>query len=265
MGVCGRCGTELPAEARFCPACGAPVEEAPAGEMLKLVTVLFADVVGSTTRAEEMHPEDVRAVMADYFAAMSEEITAEGGTIEKYVGDAIMAVFGVPAAHEDDPIRAVRAGRRMLTRLERWNEGRSEAERLAIRIGINTGEVLAGASAGQDLLVTGDAVNVAARIQQAAEPGQVIVGERTVRAVERQVELRRIEPIAAKGKAEPIAAWAVEGEIAAAELRGVPGLPTPLVGRNRELDILETTFARVREERAPHLVAVLGDAGVGKS
>src|SRR2546428_11992796 len=128
MGVCGRCGTELPAEARFCPAWGAPVEEAPTGEMLKLATVLFAAVVGSTTRAEEMPPEDVRAVRADYFAAMSEEISAEGGTIEKFVGDAIMAVFGVPAAHEDDPLRAVRAARRMLGRLERWDESRAPAE-----------------------------------------------------------------------------------------------------------------------------------------
>src|SRR6059036_861058 len=134
MAACTTCGTELPEEARFCPACGAPVEEAaPAGEMLKLVTVLFADVVGSTARAEALHPEDVQALMADYFSAMSEEIRAEGGTIEKYVGDAIMAVFGVPSAHEDDPIRAVRAARRMLQRLERWNEQRDPLQLIAIR------------------------------------------------------------------------------------------------------------------------------------
>src|SRR5919197_1279269 len=141
MPACPSCGAELPAEARFCPSCGAAIaERQPAAEMLKLVTVLFADVAGSTARAEGRHPEDVRALMADYFEAMAEEIRSEGGTIEKFVGDAIMAVFGVPAAHEDDPVRAVRAGRRMLARLERWNEGR--ARPLEIRIGINTGEVV---------------------------------------------------------------------------------------------------------------------------
>jgi class 3 adenylate cyclase len=120
--------------------------------MLKLVTVLFADVVGSTSRGEGMHPEDTRALMADYFAAMAAEIQAEGGTIEKYVGDAVMAVFGVPTAHEDDPVRAVRAGRRMLARLERWNSTREEAERIEIRIGINTGEVIAAGAPTRDLL-----------------------------------------------------------------------------------------------------------------
>jgi tetratricopeptide (TPR) repeat protein len=128
MAACTTCGAELPADARFCPRCGSPIAAAgpPAAEMLKLVTILFADIVGSTARTEDMHPEDARALMADYFAAMSEEIRAEGGTIEKFVGDAIMAVFGVPAAHEDDPVRAIRAGHRMLARLEQWNQRRLE-------------------------------------------------------------------------------------------------------------------------------------------
>jgi class 3 adenylate cyclase len=265
MSVCSTCGAELPGEARFCPACGAPVEEAPAGEMLKLVTVLFADVVGSTTRAEEMHPEDVRAVMADYFAAMSEEITAEGGTIEKFVGDAVMAVFGVPAAHEDDPLRAVRAARRMLGRLERWNESRSPAERITVRIGVSTGEVLAAGSPGRDLLVTGDAVNVAARLQQSAEPGTIVLGERTAQAVQGAFELRPLDTLDLKGKRDPVAAWSVEGEREVAEPRGVPGLQAPMVGRDRELEILRSLFARVRDERSPHLATITGDAGVGKS
>jgi class 3 adenylate cyclase len=266
MPACTSCGIELPEGARFCPACGAPVEApAPAGEMLRLVTVLFADVVGSTARAETMHPEDARALMADFFGAMSEEIQAQGGTLEKFVGDAIMAVFGVPAAHEDDPVRAIRAARRMLTRLERWNEGRPEGERLAIRIGINTGDVVAAGAPGQDLLVTGDPVNVAARLQQAADGGQILVGERTARSATAWFELQPVEPLELKGKSEAVAAWLVESEREGAEPRGIEGMPTPMVGRGRELDLLRATFARVHEERSPSLVTVLGDAGVGKS
>jgi class 3 adenylate cyclase len=233
--------------------------------MLKLVTVLFADVVGSTARAERMHPEDTRALMADYFAAMSEEIRAEGGVTEKFVGDAIMAVFGAPTAHEDDPVRAVRASRRMIERLRSWNEQRERAQRLEIRIGVNTGEVVASGAPGTELLVTGDAVNVAARLEQSAEPGTIVVGERTARAVRPYFELRPIEPLALKGKTQPVAAWLVESEREAPEPRGVPGLWAPLVGREHEVEFLRAAFERVRAERRPHLVTVLGDAGVGKS
>jgi class 3 adenylate cyclase len=175
--------------------------------MLKLVTVLFADVVGSTARAEALHPEDVRAVMADYFEAMADEIRAEGGTLEKFVGDAIMAVFGVPSAHEDDAIRAVRASRRMLERLREWNAGRGDAERLEIRIGLETGDVIASGDASGELLVTGDSVNVAARLQQVAEPGTIVVGDRAARAVRSHFDRREIEGgLDLKGKSEPVAA-----------------------------------------------------------
>jgi class 3 adenylate cyclase len=231
--------------------------------MLKLVTVLFADVVGSTARAETLHPEDVRALMTDFFAAMSEEIRAEGGTIEKFVGDAIMAVFGVPAAHEDDAVRAVRAARRMLERLRSWNDGREPGQKLELRIGVNTGDVVAGDG---ELLVTGDAVNVAARLQQVAEPGTIVVGERTARAVRPYFELRAIdEPLPLKGKSQAVAAWLLESDRETAEPRGVPGLAAPLVGRDTQLASLSTTFERVRRERRPELVTLLGDAGIGKS
>jgi class 3 adenylate cyclase len=232
--------------------------------MLKLVTVLFADVVGSTARAEASHPEDVRTVMTSYFEAMAEEIRAEGGTLEKFVGDAIMAVFGVPSAHEDDPVRAVRAARRMLERLRTWNATRDE--QFAIRIGIETGDVVASGDAAGELLVTGDSVNVAARLQQVAEPGMIVVGERTARAVRSHFTLREAgEPLGLKGKSEPVKAWLVAGEREAVEERGVPGLTAPLVGRERELDYLRTELERVTADGRPALVTLLGDAGIGKS
>ncbi|HEV3472130.1 MAG TPA: adenylate/guanylate cyclase domain-containing protein, partial [Actinomycetota bacterium] len=183
VGHCTECGAALPADARFCAQCGAPAQAEPVPEMIKLVTIMFADIVGSTAQAEKMAPEDARALIAEFFEAMSEEIRAEGGTIERLVGDAIMADFGVPIAREDDARRAVRAARRMLARLERFNAGRSDAARIEIRIGINTGEVSTGGTLGQQLMVMGDAVNVAARLQQIAQPGTIVIGDRTARAV----------------------------------------------------------------------------------
>jgi class 3 adenylate cyclase len=234
--------------------------------MLKLVTVLFADVVGSTARAEAAHPEDVRALMTSYFDAMAGEIRAEGGTLEKFVGDAIMAVFGVPTAHEDDPVRAVRAARRMLERLRTWNGARDPAERLEIRIGIETGDVVASGDATGELLVTGDSVNVAARLQQVAEPGTIVVGERTARSARTHFVLRELEePLGLKGKSAPVAAWVVVGERDTVEERGVPGLRAPLVGRERELNALRAELERVNADRRPALVTLLGDAGIGKS
>jgi class 3 adenylate cyclase len=253
------------------PGPGQPLVQEPAGtdapeEMLKLVTVLFADVVGSTARAETLHPEDVRALMTDYFGALAEEIEAESGTVEKYVGDAVMAVFGVPTAHEDDAVRAVRAARRMLERLERWNDGRDPSERLQIRIGVSTGEVVAAGESRRDLLVTGDVVNLAARLQQAAQPGTIVIGERTARAARSQFELRPLDgPLELRGRSEPVDAFLVEAERGTAAQRGVPGVAAPLVGREHQLASLHATFDRVSRERRPELVTLVGDAGIGKS
>jgi class 3 adenylate cyclase len=262
--TCPSCGTKPPEGSRFCPSCGADLTEGRAAdEMLKLVTVLFADVVGSVARAEALHPEDVRALMTNYFDAMADEIRAEGGTIEKFAGDAIMAVFGAPTAHEDDAVRAVRAARRMLDRLGSWNAERAPAHRLEIHVGVNTGDVVASGARKGEILVVGDAVNVASRLQHVAEPGTIVVGERTARAARPHFELRRLdEPLRLKGKAEPVIGWVVLGERTASE---ASGLAAPLVGRRHELIFLRTAFDRVCAERRPQLVTLVGDAGVGKS
>ncbi len=203
-------------------------------EMLKLVTVLFADIVGSTAWAETRHPEDVRDLMADYFAAMAPEIVSEGGTIEKFVGDAIMAVFGVPTVHEDDAVRAVRTAWRMLDRLRSWNETRRPVQTLEIRVGVSTGEVLVSGAAGDDLRITGEAVNLAARLEQAAEPGTILVGERTARAAGSAFELQAVDPLSLKGRSTPVAAWVVTAQRAQV-LERAPAGATPLVGRDHEL------------------------------
>jgi predicted ATPase/class 3 adenylate cyclase len=236
--------------------------------MLKLVTVLFGDVVSSTARAERMHPEDVRSQMAEYFDAMSEEIRREGGTVEKFIGDAIMAVFGVPATHEDDPLRAVRAAERMLERLTRLNAGRDPDARIQVRIGINTGEVLAAGDPGSDLPVTGDTVNVAARLQELADPGSILVGDRTARAIRGCWHVKPLESLHVRGRTGPVAAWIVGSEEEMVEGPGHPGLPglaTRMIGRSSEIALIRMLFERVKTERSPHLITIIGEAGVGKT
>src|ERR1019366_5357566 len=180
-------------------------------EERRVVTVMFADITGSTPLADRLEPEDMRAILTGYFNLMAEQIRRHGGTIEKYIGDAVMAVFGAPATHEDDPDRAIRAALDMQTALARFNEQRQfvdpEAKRLQMRIGINTGEVAIPNNAlhtRQDFLITGDAVNVAARLQQVATPDTILVGERTYLATREVFDFRPIAPLHIKGKTEPI-------------------------------------------------------------
>jgi class 3 adenylate cyclase/tetratricopeptide (TPR) repeat protein len=266
--ACPRCGTDLPTDARFCPSCGLELVPPAKGEERKLVTVLFADVSGSTELGERLDAERLRQVMDTFFAAMRQEIEAEGGTVEKFIGDAVMAAFGVPAAHEDDPARALRAAIRMNRRLSSLNEDLAEAHgvQLAMRTGVNTGEVLAvTAPRPGEAMVTGDAVNVAARLEQAAEPGQVVAGERTARAA-RGFRFRDAGAVELKGKTEPVRAYHVLEERGVAERpRGIPGLRAPLIGRKSELDLLSSLYERVTAENRPHLVTIYGDPGVGKS
>jgi class 3 adenylate cyclase/tetratricopeptide (TPR) repeat protein len=236
------------------------------GQERRLVTVLFADVTGSTSLGERLDPERLHEVMDTYFAAMREEIEAEAGTVEKFIGDAVMAAFGVPVAHEDDPARALRAALRMRRRLQDVN--RSLESRfgvtLQVRTGVNTGEVLATIDPKPgEAMATGDAVNAAARLEQIAEPGQIVASERTVRAARtfRSTPLGEIE---LKGKSDRVSAVLIIDETGGAE-RGVPGLRAPMVGRERELELLRSVYERVADERRPNLVTIYGEPGVGKS
>lgn len=246
-------------------------------EERRVVTILFADMTGSTALADRMDPEEVRLLMAGYFGAMAQALHHHGGTIEKFIGDAVMAIFGMPTAHEDDPERAVRAGLEMLDALKRFNEQRlaedPQAPPVQIRIGISTGEVVSasGAGDGGQFLITGDAVNVAARLQQQAEPGTILVSSRTYRSTHGAIVYQPLNPIQVKGKPQPLRVWqvidAVEDQAAppTQHLRGIEGLPSPFIGRVPELALLDAVYERVVGERRPHLITLLGVPGVGKS
>jgi len=266
--ACRDCGATLPPGARFCPSCGRPVDPvAGRTEERKLVTILFADVTGSTGLGERFDPEDLARVMNAYFEAMRSEIEAEGGTVEKFIGDAVMAVFGVPASHEDDPARALHAALKMMDRLIQVNKELIESQgvSLQMRVGVNTGEVLANTNPqpGQPM-VTGDAVNAAARLQSAAHPDQILVAERTARAV-RGFNFNEIGDLQLRGKSIPVTAFELIGREEGASERGIPGLIAPMVGRDSELALLHSVYERTAGERRPNLVTLYGAAGVGKS
>ena len=262
MQVCPVCGQEVAESARFCASCGAaltaPEERR---EERKVVTVLFADLVGFTSRAEKLDPEDVRAVLAPYWERLRHELEHKGGTVEKFIGDAVMAVFGAPVAHEDDAERAVRAG----LAIRDWVR---EEEDMQVRIAINTGEalVLLGARPAEgEGMVAGDVVNTAARLQTAAPVNGILVGETTYRATRDAIEYSDHDPITAKGKSEPVAAWEVVHARSRFGMDLELGASLPLVGRTRELDTLLGAFDRARTEREPQLVTLVGVPGIGKS
>src|SRR5437764_649914 len=263
MIVCPQCGKENREEARFCDSCAAPLapQEPSAREERKVVTVLFADLVGFTSRAEQMDPEDVRALLAPYHARLRKELERYGGTVEKFIGDAVMALFGAPLAHEDDPERAVRAA----LAIRDWVR---EEEELHVRVAVNSGEALISLGARPEAgegMASGDVVNATARLQSAAPVDGVLVGETTYRATRHVIDYVEREPVEAKGKAEPIAVWE------ALEARSRFGVDVrqhgaaPLVGRARELDLLFTALERAKEEPSPQLVTLVGVPGIGKS
>jgi class 3 adenylate cyclase/tetratricopeptide (TPR) repeat protein len=260
--VCSSCGAANREGARFCDSCGAALPQAaPAREIRKTVTVFFCDVSGSTALGERIDPESLRHVMARYFETAKTILERHGGTVEKFIGDAVMAVFGVPTVHEDDALRALRAADELRNGLAELNEAleRSYGARLELRMGVNTGQVITGT---EERLATGDAVNVAARLEQAAKPGDVLVGEATFRLVRDAVEAEAVDPIEAKGKTEPLRAWRLLSVKPGAEARRGDA---PMVGRERQQQLLEDAFANVVAERSCRLLTVLGPAGVGKS
>src|SRR5947208_1912505 len=265
MPTCPNCGTRNPEGFRFCGRCRSPLAEA-APERRKTVTVLFCDVSGSTALGERLEAESVREVMLRYFDEMRIAIERHSGTVEKFVGDAVMAVFGVPVAHEDDALRAVRAASEMLERLEELNdefEGRF-GSRIGLRIGINTGEVVAGDAGGGEGFVSGDAVNVAARLEQTAGVGEVLLGELTWRLTRQAVRAEPVEPLALKGKAKPVPAYRLLGLADGTSAR-VARAWSALVGREEELARLHRELDAAVVERSCRLVTVIGEPGMGKS
>ncbi|MDP9234798.1 MAG: AAA family ATPase [Actinomycetota bacterium] len=268
MRICPNCHEENPDRAKFCLNCAQPLSGATAGprETRKTVTVLFADVSGSTGIGEKLDPESLRRVMGGYFEKMRAVIERHGGTVEKFIGDAVMAVFGIPVLHEDDALRAVRAAVEMQAALTLYNQElqRERGVSIAVRTGINTGEVVAGIGDTGHTLVTGDPVNVAARFEQTAGPDEVLIGDETYRLVRDAVEVEPLGRIAVKGKSEPVSAFKLIRVIS-----GVEGFTrhfdSPMVGRENEKALLTQAYERVRREGTSHLFTVLGSVGVGKS
>ena len=246
---CATCGAANRDEARFCDSCGARLDVPPKRELRKVVTVLFCDIAGSTALGERLDPEALRAVMARYFDVAKAAIERHGGTLEKFIGDAVMAVFGVPTIREDDALRAVRAAQ----------EIRDDVD-IDVRIGVNTGEVVTSI---EDSLVTGDAVNVAARLEQAAGVGEVLLGDETYRLVRDAVRVDELPPLDVKGKSEPLRVYRLDS--VTGDTPYARRLDAPLIGRDVERGLLAGAWQRGCDERSCSLFTILGAAGVGKS
>jgi class 3 adenylate cyclase/tetratricopeptide (TPR) repeat protein len=266
MLACARCGQSSPEGARFCQACGARLSEAPP-QLRKTITSLFCDLAGSTALAESLaDPEAIHDVLTRYFVAMTTVIERHGGTVEKFAGDAILGTFGVPLSHEDDALRAVRAAVEMRETLSSLNdelEGRWGVA-LQLKIGINSGEILTGDSISGQAMALGDPVNVAARLEQTAEPGDIILGETTLRLVEAAVQVDAPQPLPLKGKAEHVATYRLVG-LAPETALVARRFTRPMVGRTRELQALRDAYQRVVAEGRGEVLVVIGSAGVGKS
>jgi class 3 adenylate cyclase/tetratricopeptide (TPR) repeat protein len=267
MPICAQCGEDNPARARFCLACGSPLAPSGTGrEVRKTVTVVFSDLVGSTPLGERLDPESLREVITRYYDRAAEVLARHGGTVAKFIGDAVMAVYGIPRLHEDDALRAVRGAAELGDALAELN-GELEAAwgvRLALRTGVNTGEVVVGDAVHGQEIVVGDAVNVAARLEQAAGPGEVLIGEQTWRLVRDAATVEPVAPLAVKGKGDPVGAFRLVG-VRPDSLGHARHLEAPMVGRSVELGLLDTALGAAVAERACRLALVLGPAGVGKS
>ncbi|MEA2508251.1 MAG: hypothetical protein QOG21_333 [Actinomycetota bacterium] len=268
MTLCPKCGKENPEGFRFCGFCSSllVVADAVPAEVRKTVTIVFCDVTGSTDLGDRLDPETMRRVMSRYFSEMRAILERHGGTVEKFIGDAVMSVFGIPRLHEDDALRAVRAALEMQRRLGELNESfeREQGVRLQVRTGVNTGEVVAGDPSTQQSFASGDAVNVAARLEQAAPAGQILLGERTWRLVKDAADAEAVEPLELKGKGGRVAAFRLL-RVATSTARAPGRLHSPMVGRDSERQLFEQAYQRAVRERSCILFTILGSAGVGKS
>jgi class 3 adenylate cyclase len=266
--TCATCGSVWPAEMRFCGLCGAALEASSrVAGVRKTVTAVFCDVTGSTVLGQRLDPETLRGLMESYFATVAEALDRHGGTVEKFVGDAVMAVFGVPTVHEDDALRACRAAVEMLAAVEEVDRrvARARGVILEVRIGVETGEVVVGDPSRGSTFASGAAVNTAARFEQAAGSGECLLGPGCHRLVREVVEVEARPGLVLKRFAAPVTAYrlvAVTEQVAgAAPVRPV----TALVGRTRELALLRQAYERATTDRTCQLVTVLGPAGSGKS
>jgi class 3 adenylate cyclase/tetratricopeptide (TPR) repeat protein len=260
--ICTKCGSDAPSGARFCPSCGASLEAAPVPEERKLVSVFFVDLVGSTARADGADPEDVRDLNQLYYREARERIERHGGVVEKYVGDAVMAVFGAPLARSDDAERAVSAALSVVEGIVELNAAHPGLD-LRVRAAVCTGDAMVAVGAApSDALATGDVVNVAARLQAAAPHDGVVVDAETHRLTRHAFAFEELPAVEAKGKREPVPAWLVGRALTPL---GRPTSGTPFVGRDRELLLIQTLWERVCAAATPHLITVLGPAGIGKT
>ena len=264
---CPACGQENPDIARFCLACATPLDAVPARprEERRVVSVVFVDLVGFTARSEQLDPEDVRAILTPYYETVKAELESFGGVVEKFIGDAVMAVFGAPTAHGDDPERAVRAALAVRDAVAELNDRHPELD-LQIRVAVNTGDAVVALDAkpgSGEAMVAGDVVNTAARLQQTAAVGTIVVGEETYRATGDAILYQEAASVVAKGKTNPVGAWQALGAHGPAGERVLSQVP--LVGRRRELELLDGLWDRATQERRPHLVTILGTPGVGKT